>query len=115
MEYERGNQERKNEASRRRYWARKTAQRCTDCNAPSQGAARCEPCARRSYERSDHFRGLPIYPPTFTVVLIDSDVPLATFDDEMDVAAFLAFEKLSRDQVEVLVDRSPIAASVGWE
>ena len=90
LEYERGDAERKNEAGRRRYWARRAASRCTDCNAPSQGASRCDPCARRSYERSDHFRGLPIYPPTYTVVLLDSDEPLGVFDDEMEVAAYLA-------------------------
>ncbi len=115
LEFEGRSAERKNEAARRRYWARKMTGRCTDCNAPSQGAARCAPCARRSYERSDHFRGLPIYPPTFTVVPVDSDVPLGVFDDEMDVAAYLAFEKLTRDQVEVLVDRSPMQSMTGWE
>ena len=91
------------------------AGRCTDCNAPSQGAARCDPCARRSYERSDHVRGMPVYPPSFTVFLIETDEPLATFDDEMEVAAFIAFEKLGRDQVEVVRDASPLATLAGWE
>ncbi len=107
--------ERKNEAARRRYRARKMAGRCTDCNAPSQGAARCDPCARRSYERSDHVRGMPLYPPSFTVFLIETDEPLATFDDEMEVAAFIAFEKPGREQVEVVRDASPLATLAGWE
>ena len=107
--------ERKNEAARRRYWTRKTAGRCTDCNAPSQGASRCEPCARRSYERSDHVRGMPVYPASFTVFLVDTDEPLATFDDEMEVAAFIAFGKLARDQVEVVRDASPLTTIAGWE
>ena len=115
LEGERGDPERRNETSRKRYWSRRAASRCTDCNAPSQGAARCETCARRTYEKSDHFRGLPVYPPTFTVVLLDTDDPLGVFDDEMEVAAFLAFEKLSRDRVEVLVDCSPLEAVIGWE
>ena len=115
LECERGDPDRRNETSRKRYWSRRAKSRCTDCNAPSQGAARCPECARRSYEKSDHFRGLPVYPPTFTVVLLDTDEPLGVFDDEMEVAAFLAFEKLTRDRVEVLVDRSPLEAMIGWE
>ena len=115
LESEGRSAERKNEAARRRYRARKMAGRCTDCNAPSQGAARCDPCARRSYERSDHVRGMPVYPPSFTVFLIETDEPLATFDDEMEVAAFIAFEKLGRDQVEVVRDASPLATLAAWE
>ena len=108
--------DRKNESSRQRYWSRRSADRCTDCGEPSQGASRCESCARRSYERSDHFRGWPVYPPSFTVVLIETDEPIATFDDEMEVAAYLAFEKLDRDEVEVIVDRSPIQSiTAAWE
>ena len=37
------------------------------------------------------------------------------FDSEADVALCLAFEKLDRHQVEVLVDRSPLEAMTGWE
>ena len=115
LESEGRSAERKNEAARRRYWIRRTAGRCTDCNAPSQGAARCDPCARRSYERSDHVRAMPVYPTSFTVFLIETDEPLATFDDEMEVAAFIAFERLARDQVEVVRDASPLATLAGWE
>ena len=107
--------ERKNEAARRLYRARRIAGRCTDCNAPSPGAARCDPCARRSYGRSDHVRGMPVYPPSFTVFLIDTDEPLGTFDDEMEVAAFIAFENLAIGQVEIVRDASPLAALAGWE
>lgn len=107
--------DRKNRNSRRRYWKRRAARRCTDCGQPSQGAARCDPCARRSHERSEHFRGWPVYPPRFTVVLVDTDEPVATFDDEMDVAAYLAFEKLSRHRVEVIVDRSLAHSMTAWE
>ncbi len=108
LEAEYVDQIRKNQSSRQRYWSRRSADRCTDCGEPSQGASRCPECAKRSYERSDHFRGWPVYSPSFTVVLIETDEPLATFDDEMEVAAYLAFEKLDRDKVEVIVDRSPI-------
>ena len=47
------------------------------------------------------------------MVLIETDEVMATFDDEMEVAAYLAFEKLSRDKVEVIVDRSPIQSIAG--
>ena len=68
-----------------------------------------------SGKRCDHFRGLPIYPPTFTVVLLDTDELLGVFHDEMEVVAFLAFEKLTRNRAEVLVDRSPMEVWTGWE
>ena len=58
---------------------------------------------------------MPVYPTSFTVFLIATDEPLATFDDEMEVAAFIAFEKLARDQVEVVRDASPLATLAGWE
>ncbi len=115
LETERRSLERKNAASRRLYWKRRAGGRCTVCNAPSQGAARCGPCARRSYERSDHVRGMPLYPPMFTVFLIGTDEPLAIFDDEMEVAAFIAFEKLRRNQVEVVRDASPLATLASRE
>ena len=115
LEAEYVDQIRKNESSRKRYWSRRSADRCTDCGEPSQGASRCPECAKRSYERSDHFRGWPVYPPNFTVVLLETDEPVATFDDEMEVAAYLAFEKLDRDKVEVIVDRCPIQSMAAWE
>ena len=113
LEAERIDPDRRNEAARRRYRFRRAESRCTDCNALSQGAARCEKCAARSHARSDYFRGLPVYPATFTVVLLGTDEPLGVFDDEMEVAAFLAFEKLDRDRVEVLADRPPMATLTG--
>ena len=115
LESEGRSAERKNEAARRRYWTRKSAGRCTDCNAPSQGAARCEPCARRSYERSDHFRGMPLYPPSFTVVELATGHDHGTYDCEADVALCLAFAKLSRDEVEVIVEEPPVSRWAAWE
>ena len=37
-----------------------------------------------------------------------------TYDSEAEVAMCLAFAKLSRDQVEVLSDISPMATMTGW-
>ena len=101
IESQQRDRDRKNAASRRRYWARKSAHRCTDCNRPSFGASRCEPCARQSYERSDYVRGMPVYPPSFAVILVATEECLETFDDEMDAAASIAFENLSEHEVEV--------------
>ena len=106
--------ERKNVRSRRLYRERRAAGLCTACGAPSQGAARCAPCAKRSYEGSGHFRGMPVYPPSFAVFLRGAEEPLAVLDDEMEVAAWLAFEKLARDQVEIVADAPEIASYAAW-
>ena len=101
--------ERKNAAARRRYAERRARGQCTDCGRPSQGAARCAPCAERSYERSEHFRGIPIWDPQFTVIELATGDDHGTYDSEAEVAACLAFAKLSWEQVEVLRDVSPMA------
>ena len=101
--------ERKNAAARKRYAERRARGQCTDCGRPSQGAARCEPCSKRSYERSDYFRGIPIWPAQFTVVELATGEDHGTYDSEAEVAACLVFARLSFDQVEVLSDVSPMA------
>ncbi len=106
--------ERKNARSRHLYAERRAAGLCTACGAPSQGDARCAPCAKRSYEGSDHFRGMPVYPPSYAVFLRGADEPLAVLDDEMEVAAWLAFEKLDRNQVETVADAPEIASWAAW-
>ena len=107
-------QARKNAAAKKRYAARRAAGRCTDCGAPSQGAARCQDCAERSYHRSDHFRGIPVWPARFTVIELATETCHGTFDSEAEAAACLAFAKLSRDQVEIVPDTSPMAGLTGW-
>ena len=88
---------------------------CTTCGAPSQGASRCAPCAEKSYHGSAHFRGIPVWDPSFTVIELETGRELGTFDSEADVALCLAFEKLRRDQVEIVTD-APITARVtAWE
>ena len=109
------NPERKNKISRRRYRLRRELGLCTSCGAPSQGASRCTPCAERSYHGSAHFCGMPAHPPSFAVFLRDTDECLGTFDDEMEVAAFLAFENLDRDRVEIVADRPWLASLAAWE
>ena len=107
-------QARKNAAAKKRYAARRAAGRCTDCGAPSQGAARCQGCAERSYHRSDHFRGIPVWPARFTVIELATETCHGTFDSEAEAEACLAFAKLSRDQVEIVPDTSPMAGLTGW-
>ena len=108
---EAGRHRQKNAASRKRYAKRRARGECTDCGAPSQGAARCEPCARKSYERSDHFRGLPPYPPSYTVIEVATGEDHGTFESPAEVAACLAFARLSPDEVEIVSDVPAMAAS----
>ena len=108
------NPERKNAASRRRYHERKARGLCTDCGTPSHGASRCPPCAERSYHRSDHFRGIPVWDPTWTVVELTTGREHGPFDSESDVALCLVFEKLDRDRVEIVKDAPVTASYTSW-
>ena len=92
--------ERKNARSRRLYARRRAAGNCTSCGAPSQGAARCGPCAERSYHGSQQFKGIPVWEPTYMVIELETGREHGPFDDPADVALCLAFEKLARDEVE---------------
>ena len=104
----------KNARGRRRYVRRRVRGLCIDCAAPAQGAARCPECARRSYLRSDEHRGLPILPPRYTVIEIATGADHGTWDSMAEVAMSLAFARLSREDVEVISDVSPMAALIGY-
>ncbi len=104
------NPQRKNAQSRRRYRFRRERGSCTACGAPAQGAARCPPCAERSYHGSAHFKGIPVWDPTWTVIELETGREHGPFDSEADVALCLAFEKLSRDEVEIVADISPMSS-----
>ena len=110
---ETGRNPRKNAAGRRRYALRRESWRCTDCGQPSQGAARCVPCAHRSWVRSGHHRGLPILPPRYTVIETATGEDHGTWESWEEVAMCLAFARLSHDQVEVISDQSPMATLTG--
>jgi hypothetical protein len=58
---------------------------------------------------------MPAHPPSFAVFLRDTDECLGAFDDEMEVAAFLAFEKIDRGRVEIVADRPWLAGLAAWE
>ena len=97
-------------AKRRRYAERRARGCCVECGAPSPGVARCEPCSRKHRESSGAFRGIPLWDPTWTVIEIATGEELGTYDSEADVTLCLAFAKLSRDEVEVLCDASPMSS-----
>ena len=106
---------RKNAARREAYARRKAEGRCTDCGEPSQGAARCEPCARRSWERSAYFRAMPVFDPQFTVVDLETGDEHGPYDSWEDVALAMAFARLPPDRVEVITDAPLISRYAAWE
>ena len=81
----------KNDRSRKLYAERRARGLCTACGAPSQWASRCAPCAEESYHRSDHFRGIPIWDPRWTVIELATGREHGPFDSEADVSLCLAF------------------------
>ena len=105
----------RNAARREEYARRRARGRCTDCGEPSQGAARCEPCARWSWERSAYFRAMPVYDPQFTVVDLETGDEHGTYDSWEDVALALAFARLPPDRVEVITDAPAIMGIAAWE
>ena len=106
---ERRDREAEYAARRQRYADRRARGRCVECEAPSPGVARCEPCSRKHREGSGAFRGIPIWDPSWTVIEIATGREHGPYDSEADVALCLAFAKLSRDEVEVVADVSPMA------
>ena len=102
------------ERFRRRTGERRAARLCPRCGqweptpelsvcAPSGDkrncACRCPECAKRSYERSVHFKGILIWEPSFIVI---------------EVAAALVFARFSFDRVEMISDANPVARYAGW-
>ena len=106
---ERRDREAEYAARRRQYADRRARGKCVACEAPSPGAARCEPCARRHAESSGTHRGIPVWDPQYTVVELATGRAHGPFDSEADVALCLAFERLGRDELEVIVD-APVTA-----
>ena len=108
------NPERKNRRSRRLYAQRRARGECTSCGAPARGASRCPACAERSYHASQHFKGIPVWDPTYMVIELASGREHGPFDDPADVALCLAFAKLTMNQVEVIRDAPSTAAFTAW-
>ena len=57
---------------------------------------------------------MPVYPPRYTVVELATGEEHGPWDSWEEVAMCLAFEKLSRDQVEIVVDEPLMATLSGW-
>ena len=106
---ERRDREAEYAAKRRRYAERRVRGHCVECDAPSPGVARCEPCSRKHRESSGAFRGIPLWDPSWTVIEVATGREHGPYDSEADVALCLAFAKLARDEVEVIADISPMA------
>ena len=107
---ERRDREAEYAARRARYADRRARGRCVECDTPSPGVARCGPCSRKHRESSGAFRGIPIWDPSWTVIEIATGREHGPYDSEADVALCLVFEKLARDEVEVLCDASPMSS-----
>ena len=58
---------------------------------------------------------MPLYPPQYTVVALETGEHLGTWDSWEDVALCLAFSRLSLDQVTVVTDQSPVSTWAAWE
>ena len=114
LEAERGRPERRNAAARRRYRERRARRQCTDCGQPAHGASRCEACAKRSYERSDFFRGIPMWDPSFTVIELATGETHGPFDTEAEAVAGLVFAGLEFDEVEIVNDAPVTARLTAW-
>ena len=106
---------RKNAASRARYHARRARRACVDCDAHADAGVRCASCARRSYLSSGEHKGMPLYPPRYTVVELATGEEHGPWGSWEEVAMCLAFEKLSRDEVEIIEDASVMARYAAWE
>ena len=113
LEAESGRQQRKNAAARRRYRELRSTGRCTTCGAASQGASRCVPCARKSYELSAHFRGIPDWAPEYVVVDLATMEEHGPFGAEEEAAACIAFLKLPRERFEIVAAHHPMAHFTG--
>ena len=57
---------------------------------------------------------MPVYPPRFTVVELATGIEHGPLDSWEEVAMCLAFEKLSREEVEIIEDASPMTKYTSW-
>ncbi len=91
-----GRAPRKNAASRRRYRDRRASRLCVDCSEHAGVAARCTPCAYRFYVSSGEHKGIPLYPPRYTVIELATGEDLGPWENWEEVSICLAFTKLSQ-------------------
>jgi len=58
---------------------------------------------------------MPVFPPRFTIVELATGIEHGPLDSWEEVAMCLAFERLSREEVEVIEDAPVIATLTAWE
>ena len=58
---------------------------------------------------------MPVHPPHYTVVELATGTEHGPLDSWEEVAMYLAFKKLSRHEIEVLTDASPMSTIAAWE
>ena len=79
---------------------RRARRQCT----PAPGASRCDACEKRSYERSDFFRGIPVWDSSFTVIELATGELHGLFSTETEAIARLVFAGLAFDEVAIVSD-----------
>ena len=57
---------------------------------------------------------MPLYPPRFTVIELATGEEHGPLDSWEEVAMCLAFAKLSREEVEIIEDVSPMMTLTGY-
>ncbi len=57
---------------------------------------------------------MPVYPPRFTIIELATGEEHGPWDSWEEVAMYLAFEKLSREEVEIIEDASVMATITAW-
>ena len=58
---------------------------------------------------------MPVHPPRYTVVELATGAEHGPLDSWEEVAICLAFERLSRDEIEVVEESSWMATLTAWE
>ena len=57
---------------------------------------------------------MPVYPPRYTVVVLDTGEEHGPLDSWEEVAMCLAFARLSREEVEIVTDAPLMATITAW-
>ncbi len=57
---------------------------------------------------------MPVFPPRYTVVELETGAEHGPLDSWEEVAMCLAFKRLSRDEIEVVEDAPLISGLAGW-
>ena len=99
---------------RRNSAARQAAGLCVRCGErpPEHGTLECGPC--RDRQRAIASRGIPPLPTRYTVTELATGTDHGTWDSMAEVAAALAYAKLTLDDVEIVTDHSPTATLISW-